>query len=141
MREVTGSSPVSSTRKTAVFERKQRFFAFCLTLFCQIVFDHSTATDRQKRRPPEALLLEGGFLFSAAFFLGPKGLQLLFHFLNQLRQFLLTLLLCGGIDISGNALAVDLWGVPPLPEVVVDLGHTPGSRLAVLSFYRPEGRG
>ena len=51
VREVTGSSPVSSTIKTAVFERKQRFFLtflsiFLCTSFRPNIFDHTTATDR-----------------------------------------------------------------------------------------------
>lgn len=78
VREVTGSSPVSSTRKTAVFERKQRFFVtflfiFFLTLFCQIVFDHITATDRKNRRPPELLFRRAVFCSQQAFSLARRG--------------------------------------------------------------------
>ena len=127
VREVTGSSPVSSTRVTAVFERKQRFFltflsTFLCAVFRPIIFDHTTATDRKNRRPPEVPFLEGGFLCSACFFPGPKGCQLSFHLLNQLCQLLLTFFLRRRVDIPGDALSMDLWGVPPLPEVVIDFG-------------------
>lgn len=68
----------SSTRKTAVFERKQRFFVtflfiFFLTLFCQIVFDHITATDRKNRRPPELLFRRAVFCSQQAFSLARRG--------------------------------------------------------------------
>lgn len=65
-------------RKTAVFERKQRFFVtflfiFFLTLFCQIVFDHITATDRKNRRPPELLFRRAVFCSQQAFSLARRG--------------------------------------------------------------------
>lgn len=48
---------------------------------------------------------------------GPKGCQFLFHLCDQHGQLLFTFRFCGGIDIPGHALAVDLGGVVSLPFV------------------------
>ena len=68
VREVTGSSPVSSTTKTALFERKERFFlTFSHVLQCaqERIFALTTvlATDREKFTLRETLVPEGVGLF------------------------------------------------------------------------------
>ena len=78
VREVTGSSPVSSTRKSRCFREKTAVFCcffhcFFLTLFCQIIFDHITATDRKNRRPPELLFQRAVFCSQQAFSLARRG--------------------------------------------------------------------
>ena len=83
VREVTGSSPVSSTIKTAVFERKQRFFltflfSFLCAVFCPITFDHSLATDRQKAALRKHLFRKVAFCFQPTFFLVRRGVSSFF---------------------------------------------------------------
>ena len=92
-----------------------------------------SATDR-KNRPSEALLPEVGLLYSAGFALCLKRGNLHLHLPNQFCQLRLTLGFRSGVDVPCHALAVDLGGVAPFPQVVVDLGDTPGAPLAVFAL-------
>ena len=49
-----------------------------------------------------------------------QGSNLFLHLLNQLRQFLLTLLLAVGVDVPGHTFPVDLGRILSLPELVSD---------------------
>ena len=54
------------------------------------------------------------------------GSDLCFHLNDQVCQFLLTFFLAVGVDISGEAgTAGELGGVPPFPEVFIDLADAP----------------
>ena len=67
------------------------------------------------------------------------GGDLRLHLPDQLGQLHLALGLCFRIHVLGHALAVDLGGVAALPQVVIELGDTPGSRFAVLALDRLKG--
>ena len=154
MREVTGSSPVSSTIKTAVFERKQRFFVtFCL-LFqikrpCVFRMTTVSTTDREKMGLRRCVASGGPFVYYAgspwstcqcrSFFPFFPGGDLRLHLPDQFGQLRLTLGLCFRVHVPGHAPPVDLWGVATLPQVVVDLRDTPGARFTVLALDRLKG--
>ena len=97
-----------------------------------------SATDREKP-PSEALLPEGGLLYSAGFALCLKRGNLRLHLPDQFGQLRLALGLRCRVDVPGHALAVDLGGVATLPQVAIDLGDTPGARFAVLALDRLKG--
>ena len=67
------------------------------------------------------------------------GGDLRLHLPDQFGQLRLTLGLCFRIHVLGHALAVDLGGVATLPQVVIDLGDTPGARLTVFALDWLEG--
>ena len=67
------------------------------------------------------------------------GGDLRLHLPDQFGQLHLALGLCFRIHVLGHALAVDLGGVAALPQVVIELGDTPGARFAVLALDRLKG--
>ena len=70
--------------------------------------------------------------------LGDGRAPFLFLQAEQLRQLFLTFFFGSGVDIPGDAFSVDLGGIAAFPEVVIDLGDTPGSRLPVFPLDRLE---
>ena len=60
--------------------------------------------------------------------------ELRLHLPDQLCQLRLALGFCFRVDVPGHALPVDLGGVATLPQVVIDLGDTPGARLTVFAL-------
>ena len=65
--------------------------------------------------------------------------ELRLHLPDQLCQLRLALGFCFRVDVPGHALPVDLGGVATLPQVVIDLGDTPGARLTVFALDWLEG--
>ena len=87
VREVTGSSPVSSTTKTTLFERKEWFFlTFSETLrnprLSAFALTTVSATDREKFALWETLVPEGVGLFSSGFGLDAQVSNFFPHLFN-----------------------------------------------------------
>ena len=63
------------------------------------------------------------------------GGDLRFHFSNHFRQQLFAFLLAVGIDVAGVLFAVRPdGGIPPFPELLIDLGDTARASLAPLAL-------